>query len=148
MLWGISTLRTLCYSCVRVGAAALGALPCAAYTTLYAVWMPLSFVALPLRQSAMVFLPPFLEGAAKPPAELTGAWRRGRVWLLALATGSETGRSSSVLVGPYGRYEPYRPCDLSHLLSFLIVEFWGRAARMASGYIAHVSSSIANSRGP
>jgi hypothetical protein len=60
VLWGISSVRTLCYSCVRVGAAALGTVPCAAYTALYSVWMPLSFVAMPLRSAAMVFLPPFL----------------------------------------------------------------------------------------
>jgi Na+-driven multidrug efflux pump len=60
VLWGISTLDTLCYGCVRVGATALGTLPCAAYTALYSLWMPLSFMSMPLRQSAMVFLPQFM----------------------------------------------------------------------------------------
>ena len=41
VLWGISTMDTLCYGCVRVGATALGTLPCAAYTALYSLWMPL-----------------------------------------------------------------------------------------------------------
>ncbi|KAK3281266.1 hypothetical protein CYMTET_10935 [Cymbomonas tetramitiformis] len=110
-LWGISALRTLCYSCIRTAAAALGTLPCAAHTAIYSVWMPASFMPIPLRQSAMVFLNEHMIHRPPQPDGLPASTRLtpygAKLLYVLLVLGVICGGLSGMLVAGVGHFTPW-----------------------------------------